>query len=210
MSTEDLDILLALVQINAAAGFLYVGLPAARYRNRLHDNIHRTLKEQFFNEGKDEENGENEEWDRDKYSEILREASFQSSHNYLSMWIGELSEFSARSVDEAITGFFASSVKLADTTVNQKLRQKLRAWWARTKPPLTYRWLKNDWDRRIVIASTFAPACFIGSNLVTGWELHQNWISISLVVGMIVLLGHLFFGKRMGEQAHTKVPRNTR
>ena len=77
-AVSALDILLILVQINVAIGMLYVGLPAARYRNKLRANMLRELRLQ-----RDAFSDTDVSWEI--YGNCLRQKDFQKAHNYLSM-----------------------------------------------------------------------------------------------------------------------------
>ena len=141
-AASALDMLLAFVQINVAIGTLYAGLPAARYRNKLQDNMLRELerKSDVFKDA--------DVWSKDNYGERLRQVDFQKAHNYLSMWIEEMFESQAVvEFDQVVVRFLLNPTH----TVEQD--------YERENAPRSYRWFKSDWDRKVVVLTTFAPWC---------------------------------------------------
>ena len=84
-----LQTLLTWIQISVAAGLLYVGLPAARYRSKLLDAIAELLKNEA-------PLMDNDHQKRSAYSESLRSPTFQEKHNLVATWIGELLESKTR------------------------------------------------------------------------------------------------------------------
>ena len=128
-----LETLLAWIQINVAAGLLYIGLPAARHRNKLLDAIAERLEAESF---------EDEElWSRNSYLDLLRGPKFQKAHNLVATWFSELLESKTSKLSAVTAQFFAPQ---SEDGAN--------------KPPYSYLWFKNNLDKGMVILATFSSA----------------------------------------------------
>ena len=191
-AASALDILLAFVQINVAIGTLYAGLPAARYRSKLRDNILRELKR------KSDVFKDADVWSKDNYGERLRQVDFQKAHNYLSMWVEEILESQAVvEFDQVVVRFLQNPTH----SVEQDYEKE--------NAPRSYRWFKSDWDRKVVVFTTFAPLVL----LLVDFFLHQSlrptipFLIISIAVGLIAVAVHLWLGTEM-VRTHTDKFRN--
>ena len=86
MDGNALDILLCLLQINVAIGILYIGLPTARYRNRLHSEITKIMR------------GRESEIERVAYRDAMLNQKFADTHYYVSMWLQEIPDSYSRKI----------------------------------------------------------------------------------------------------------------
>ena len=173
--SEQLDVVLSLLQVNVALGILYIGLEAARYRNKLHRNIVSAVGRQT---------PESEQFDANSFkAKILDDETLTSAYRYVSTWLVRL------------PSEYADQIK--DTPVWALMRNIEPS----KKAPKPYNWYRSNWDRRstfaictmLSIANTFAllwlplscikPATyfviFLGLAWVSGNVALGEWMSSS-------------------------------
>ena len=176
-----LGILLALVQINVAVGMLYAGLPAARYRNKLKNNMLEELKHQ---------SGAFKDIDISwaNYSNCLLSKDFQSSHNYLTVWIEEILKGQDLSQFDDVVVRFLENLTKPDGKGSKA-----------DNPSCSYWWFKNDWDRWVVVPMTFAPVTLliVAPFLPSCLQPPAGLLFLTVSAGLVSVAIHLWLGSKM-------------
>ena len=125
--------LVPLLQISIALGILYVGLQAARYRNRIYEGVVSAILAQT------------EALDADDLAalgykdRLSQDSKLSTAHHRVSMWLGELPRAYSEQLKDTVADSFSDS------------RRKDGA-------PCVYRWFKSNADRFwVFLLSSIVP-----------------------------------------------------
>ena len=122
----QLDVVLSLLQVNVALGILYIGLEAARYRNKLHRNIVSAVSRQTPDSG---------QFDGDSYkAKVLDDEDLTDAYRYVSTWLAHLPSEYADQIKDTPVWVLMGNIE------NYK------------PAPRLYNWYRRNWDRRTTFA----------------------------------------------------------
>ena len=129
----DSYMLVPLLQISIALGILYIGLQAARYRNRIYEGIVSAILAQT-------EALDADELAAPEYKDRLsRDSKLSTAHHRVSMWLGELPIAYSEQLKATVADSFSDSTR-------------------KDGAPCVYRWFKSNADRFCVfLLSSFVP-----------------------------------------------------
>ena len=169
------DLLIALLQVNIASGFFYVGLQAARYRNRLYDRIVDLFNSKFsiYRSSLPE-----------RYSRQLRtDGEFSQAHYKVAMWIIELpSEY--------------------DSRLRRRIKKPFTGAQNTGQLPKIYRWYKSNYDRWATFAlCSVVPILLIWYLALRGendLSTSMTWVIIvTIFLGHVCAMSHVLIGWRI-------------
>ena len=167
-----MDVTATLLEVSVALGILYATLPAARYRDKLYDEIAKCL-------GKFAERG----IDGASYHSLVRDDGvFGEHHRYVSMWVGELP-----------ADRFGDAKRALAPHMGKRNSGTL---------PWAYRWFKCNGDRWVVVilstalsaaalwsvavgflpASLVSPVCLVAAGIGHGVFVFHMWLGRRRVV----------------------------
>ena len=179
MENHFADALLALIQINVAVGLLYIGLPAARYRNKLHVSVFRIIE--------DYEIKKRPNWEWSVYSKIALDPAHQDNVNYLSALIYQLHRSGVEEVQRCVPkNLFDLIAEWDESSAEKHL-------------PDEYRRFKRHYDKFSVVFFTFAPSILLALNVMfPTLEIPLACYALAVLVGLLVvveLLSILVYGR---------------
>ena len=184
----NLDVVLAMLQVNIAVGVLYWALPAARYRERLFQSISESFK--------------NRPTETDKTSglvgELLRDQDFSVSYHIVSNWRRALPERYDDGLEKTSAPLFSKAAAPPGDSNSRPWRERLKSWLRVL--PLSYRWFRSDFDKYTV----FALTSIVPIGLVWHLAFHPQmdtagWFGIYVVlaVGQTFAVANVLSGVRM-------------
>lgn len=186
MESHYADALLALIQINVAVGLLYIGLPAARYRNRLHRSVFRIIEDYGINRRPN--------WEWSVYSKIALDPAHQDNVNYLSALIYQLHK---------------SGVDEVQSHVPKNLFDLISEWdesSAEKHLPDEYLLFKRHYDKFGVVFFTFAPSILLALNVMfPKLEISLSCYALAVLVGLLVVVIVLVLGWQLVEKQSDKL-----
>ena len=125
--------LVPLLQISIALGILYIGLQAARYRNRIYEGVVSAILAQM--EALDADDLAAPEY-KDR---LAQDSKLSAAHHRVSMWLGELPKAYSEQLKATVADSFSDSTR-------------------KDRAPRVYRWFKFNADRFCVfLLSSFVP-----------------------------------------------------
>ena len=161
----SLSLLVALLQVNIASGFFYVGLQTARYRSRLYAHIVDVFNSKFSEVIE-------ELWLKEYDRRRKADKQLSDLHFMAAKWLIELPHE------------FKSQLK------HQQIRENFEGAQNTDKLPIIYRWYSSNGDRwATFIICSVIPIIFLWCLALFGIRYQNN-----LVIGSIVfcnLLGHI-------------------
>ena len=190
------DALFGVLTINIAIGALYWGLPAARYRDRLFDEIAAAFRALEVPDQTDQPSIHNRLMDDHRIG-------YSEHYHTVSMWRSELPVRYDESIDSTMAG----------KQFPRRDRQAPARWWlrlwrqirhgerqtGRVKLPWRYRWFRMDGDKRtslwiatIVPVGLVWPVIFSDTGSSWWWSVYAF-----LAFGQVWVGSHLWAGHRM-------------